>query len=169
MKVFPRVWALSSIMTLCAALPGCLTGMGEGMGGNSSKLAPVHYYFVDAMARYDRDMKITPDGSVEIAERKGPLPTDIRRVTSHLSPAQESQLRTAFRDWDKLSRVYSSDFALLIDITYGDHQVQTSSMNRVPDTLKNAKNALDEIALEILGPATRPATSASAVISMPEK
>ena len=112
---------------------------------DSKFLEPIHYYYNDISAAYDCDVKIGINGEISIMERHGAGARDKRTVTSHILDEERAALIAGFQGWNNLKQYYSSDVSPLIQISYGDHFVQTSSLSSMPANYLRAKGELDKI------------------------
>jgi hypothetical protein len=121
-------------------------------------LHDIRYYYVDMFAAYDRDMRISSDGKIVVAERTGNTRTDARQVTGQISPEQRAALAAAFEGWKDLKPSYALDINSVVQIEYDGYQVQTSNLGRTPYNFTTVKELLDKIARTTLAAAAQPAT-----------
>jgi hypothetical protein len=151
----------------CLLLPflaSACTGPGAGGPfrlGNSRDLAQVQYDFVYSMQVFERHLTVTPAGDVQVAQRTGTGPQDVRYGVGRLTPAQRADLLATFADWSRLKPVYPVYLrGPVIEISYNGYKVTAAGGESTPPAFKKAQLLLDKLAEAALQTPALPPTPA---------
>jgi len=155
----------SALLVALTAVAGCggLEG-GGGFGEAPSELAPIVYEYTFAMATFSQQVKISPDGQMDVIQITGPAASDRKVARTQLTADQKADILKAFRGWSSLNHTYPAYFGPVMSISFNGYKVEGGDNENAAPALKHAKEVLDKVAVAAIN-AGRPAGQAAAAVA----